>query len=39
MVPLTKAELSFGLIEQPLAKPDSPLESVIEGRFDSDNLA
>ena len=39
MVPLTKAELPFGLVEQPLAKPDSPLESVIEGRFDADNLA
>ena len=39
MIPLTKAELSFGLVEQPLAKPDSPLESVVKGRFGPDNLS
>ena len=38
MVPFTKAELPFGLVEQPLAEPDSPLKSVIEHRFGPDNF-
>ena len=38
MVPLAKAELPFGLVQQPPAKPDSPLESVVKGRFCLNNL-